>query len=125
MDFNYHVAFVFICVVFLIICYIFRRRSYQPLLILGIASTLLVYITDTKTLFYILGIEEFVILFMIIAQMMQYSKEEKAALEKGNEEQDTTAQEDTATATEEKEEKVQTKSKKNHKAQHYADSKDK
>ncbi|MCC8042326.1 MAG: hypothetical protein LIO69_02195 [Oscillospiraceae bacterium] len=81
-----HIIFVVVSVALLILCYIYRRHNYHILLIIGIASTLLVYATDTKPTFYILGLEEFILLILAVIDMVRASRaealEEKASQSK-------------------------------------------
>lgn len=76
---NVHIGFVIVSIILLILCYISRKRNYELLMIIGIASTLLVYLTNTKPLFYILGLEELVVLVLIIIDMIRISRAESAA----------------------------------------------
>ncbi|MGN0642324.1 MAG: hypothetical protein ACI4JJ_04190 [Huintestinicola sp.] len=76
LPFNIHVGFVVISVILLILCYSKKKHLYELLMLIGVASTMLVYVTDTKPLFYILGLEEIILFIMTIIDMHKVSKEE-------------------------------------------------
>lgn len=86
LPFNIHVGFVIVSVILLILCYMRRKYAYELYLLIGVASTMLIYIADSKPIFYILGVEELILLCLVIADMAKVSKEiaakEKAAEEK-------------------------------------------
>ncbi len=75
LPFNIHLGFVIISVILLILCYKKRKYTYELYMLIGVASTMLVYITDSKPIFYILGLEEFILLALTIIDMAKVSKE--------------------------------------------------
>ena len=82
-----HILFALLSVSGLIFAYSKQHHKYELYLIIGILSTFLVYLAyPNDIIFYILGIEEFVILGLAIHDMHRVEKEnaakEKAALEK-------------------------------------------
>lgn len=85
LPFNIHVGFVIVSVILLILCYMRRKYAYELYLLIGVASTMLIYIADSKPIFYILGVEELILLCLVIADMAKVSKE-IAAKEKAAEE---------------------------------------
>ncbi len=48
-------------------------------MLIGVASTMLIYIAEEKPLFYILGLEEFILLALTIIDMVKVSKANDAA----------------------------------------------
>ena len=82
LPFGLHVAFVLISVALLIFCYIFKKQRYHLYLIIGIISTMLVYVAHPKIIFYLLGIEEFVLLGLAAFDMHKAEKAARIAEEK-------------------------------------------
>lgn len=81
MRFSLHVAFALISLVLLLILYRRYKYFYHILLIIGIASTFLIYFCENDLMINILGVEELVILCWIIVDMVKVSKK-KARAEK-------------------------------------------
>lgn len=79
LPFSFHVGFVVFSVVMLILCYKKRKYMYELYMLIGVASTMLIYIADTKPVFYILGLEEIILLALTVADMIKVSKANKAA----------------------------------------------
>ncbi len=83
LPFEIHLGFVIISVILLILCYLRRRHAYELYMLIGVASTMLVYLSEAKPFFYILGLEEFILLGMTVYDMVKVSKsaaaKEKAA----------------------------------------------
>mgnify|MGYP007112964509 FL=1 len=75
---NLHIIFVAFSLIFLTISFIRERYIYKPFLLAGIMGTLLVYIDDSTTFFFLLGGLEFTILIITIITMRQaYKKRNK------------------------------------------------
>lgn len=85
LPFNIHVGFVIVSMILLILCYKKRKYAYELYMLIGVASTMLIYIADSKPIFYILGLEEFILLGLTIFDMAKVSKA-NAAAEKAAEE---------------------------------------
>ena len=74
-----HILFALLSVAGLIFAYSKQHHKYELYLIIGILSTFLVYFAYPNDLiFYILGIEEFVILGLTIHDMRRVEKENAA-----------------------------------------------
>jgi len=84
LPFGLHVGFVIFSVIMLILCYKKKKYAYELYLLIGVASTMLVYVTEEKPFFYILGLEEIILFVLTVADMSKVSKklraEEKARL---------------------------------------------
>lgn len=76
-----HIGFVIISVILLILCYKKRKYTYELYMLVGIISTMFVYVCKEKPYFYILGLEEIILLVLTIIDMAKVSKA-NAALEK-------------------------------------------
>ena len=74
---SFHVGFVVFSVVMLILCYIKRKYMYELYMLIGVASTMLIYIADSKPIFYILGMEEMILLALTVIDMIKVSKAQK------------------------------------------------
>lgn len=74
LPFGIHVGFVIISVIMLILCYAKRKYTYELYMLIGIASTMFVYICSEKPMFYILGLEEMILLGLTIADMVKVSR---------------------------------------------------
>lgn len=72
-----HIIFVAVSTLLLIFCYSKKKQKYHLYLIIGIISTLLVYIAHPKIIFYILGIEEFALLGLAVYDQHRYEKQEE------------------------------------------------
>lgn len=79
MRFPVHIGFVVISIILLLILYAKKRYAYHMLMMIGIASTLLVYLCANNILLTVLGVEEFVILILVIAGMVKAGKAKSAA----------------------------------------------
>ncbi len=77
LPFHIHIIFVAVATLLMIFCYVKLRRKYQLYIIIGLLSTFLVYIARPKIVFYMLGIEEFILLGLAIWDMKKYEKAEK------------------------------------------------
>lgn len=74
-----HLGFVAISVVILLLCYARRKYAYELYLLIGILSTLLIYLVgDSKATFYILGLEQVILLVMAIVDMAKVSAKQSA-----------------------------------------------
>lgn len=80
-----HIGFVIVSVILLILCYIKRKYTYELYMLVGIVSTLFIYICKDVPYFYILGLEEIILLVLTIVDMAKVSKA-LAAAEKAKEE---------------------------------------
>ncbi|MBQ5333906.1 MAG: hypothetical protein J6K92_11730 [Oscillospiraceae bacterium] len=80
-----HIGFVIVSVILLILCYIKRKYTYELYMLVGIVSTLFIYICKDVPYFYILGLEEIILLVLTIVDMAKVSKA-LAADEKAKEE---------------------------------------
>ena len=80
-----HVGFVIISVIMLILCYKKRKYTYEIYMLVGKISTMFVYVCKEKPYFYILGLEEIILLVLTIVDMAKVSKA-NAALEKAQNE---------------------------------------
>lgn len=69
-----HIGFVIISVILLILCYKKRKYTYELYMLVGIISTLFVYVCKEKPYFYILGLEEMILLVLTIVDMAKVSK---------------------------------------------------
>lgn len=69
-----HIGFVIISVILLILCYKKRKYTYELYMLVGIISTLFVYVCKEKPFFYILGLEEMILLALTIIDMAKVSK---------------------------------------------------
>lgn len=76
---SFHIGFVLISVILLILCYKKRRYTYELYMLIGIVSTLFVYIDESKLFFYLLGLEEVILFIMTVADMVKVSKAIAAA----------------------------------------------
>ena len=85
LPFEIHLGFVIFSAVMMILCYKRRRHAYEMYMLIGIVSTLLVYIAEPRPVFYALGLEEILLLIMTVADMIIVSRRE-AAKEKALEE---------------------------------------
>ena len=74
-----HIGFVIISVILLLLCYKKRKFTYELYMLVGIVSTLFVYVCKEKPYFYILGLEEMILLVLTIADMVKVSKAAAAA----------------------------------------------
>ena len=106
LPFNIHVGFVIFSVIMLILCYKKKKHAYELYMLIGVASTMLIYVSEAKPFFYILGLEEIILFIMTVVDMVKVSKkaqaEEKARLESKSEAADEAdTAEDTAESTEE------------------------
>lgn len=86
LPFSIHVGFVIVSVILLILCYMRRKYLYELYMLIGVVSTMFVYVAiDSKITFYILGLEEIILLILTIIEMAKVSKkneeDEKAAAE--------------------------------------------
>lgn len=89
-----HIGFVIVSVILLILCYKKRKFTYELYMLVGIISTMFVYVCKEKPFFYILGLEEMILLALTIVDMVKVSKAaaeaekeaEKKAAEGGKEE---------------------------------------
>ena len=77
-----HIGFVVVASILMALCFIKRRRRYELLLIIGIISTLFVYVCKDAPWFYILGIEEIALFVLACVDMHKVYK----ALDKAKEE---------------------------------------
>lgn len=96
LPFGIHIGFVIVSVIMLILCYKKRKYSYELYMLVGIVSTLFVYVCKEKPYFYILGLEEIILLGLTIADMVKVSKaavaaEKAAEADKASEEADDSA----------------------------------
>ncbi|MBP0957109.1 MAG: hypothetical protein J5997_07060 [Oscillospiraceae bacterium] len=71
---SFHIGFVIISVILLILCYKKRKYTYELYMLVGIISTLFVYVCKEKPYFYILGLEEMILLVLTIVDMAKVSK---------------------------------------------------
>ncbi len=78
LPFNIHVAFVILSVILLILCYMKRKHAYELYMLVGVASTMLIYISESKPFFYILGLEEIILFALTVADMVKVSKKNAA-----------------------------------------------
>ena len=69
-----HIGFVILSVILLILCYMKRKYTYELYMLVGIVSTLFIYICKEKSYFYILGLEEIILLILTIVDMAKVSK---------------------------------------------------
>lgn len=74
-----HIGFVIVSVILLILCYKKRKYTYELYMLVGIISTLFVYVCKEKPYFYILGLEEMILLALTIIDMAKVSKAAAAA----------------------------------------------
>lgn len=75
LPFGMHVGFVIFSVIMLILCYAKRKFNYELYMLIGVASTMLIYIAGSKPVFYILGLEEIILLALTVIDMAKVSKE--------------------------------------------------
>lgn len=78
LPFGIHLGFVIVSVILLILCYAKKKHKYELYMLIGVASTMLVYIADTDPVFYILGLEEIILFIMTVVDMSKVSREERA-----------------------------------------------
>ncbi|MBQ7989745.1 MAG: hypothetical protein IJ251_01705 [Oscillospiraceae bacterium] len=85
-----HIGFVVLTVILMGICWFKRRRLYELLIIIGVVSTLFVYVCARPPYFYILGIEEIAIFVWACIDMHKVYKQldGKASENKPEEEKD-------------------------------------
>ncbi|GEM_PF-511892 len=82
-----HVGFVIVSTIILILLYIKQRHRYQLFLLIGICSTLLVYVVaKQKWAFYVLGIEEIALFVLTVIGMHKREKADDEKLKKRTEE---------------------------------------
>ena len=79
LPFNLHIGFVIFSIIMLILCFKRRKYMYELYMMIGIASTLLIYVSESKPFFYILGLEEIILLGLTILDMVKVSKANAAA----------------------------------------------
>lgn len=101
---GFHIGFILVSVILLILCYQRRRHAYELYMMIGVASTALIYIASERIVFYILGIEEFVLLFLTIFDMCKVSKENAAAENEPNKNPAAPKEENEAISSEEESE---------------------
>lgn len=82
---NFHIGFVILSVILLILCYMKKKHAYELYMLIGVASTMLIYVSESKPFFYILGLEEIILFCLTVADMARVSKA-NAAAEKAAEE---------------------------------------
>ena len=75
LSFSSHVIFCVIAVLFFLIQYIRLRYTYQLLTIFAVAGTMLLYLNDSQTFFYGVGLYELVMMILIAIFI---SKQKKA-----------------------------------------------
>lgn len=78
LPFNIHVGFVIFSVIMLILCYKKKKHAYELYMLIGVASTMLIYVSESKPFFYILGLEEIILFALTVADMVKVSKQAKA-----------------------------------------------
>ena len=76
---NYHLIYVAVSVIVLIISYIHSRHLYKLFLMSGIVGTLLVYADDSRTFFVLLGSLEFTVLIITIIMMRRSYKSKNSS----------------------------------------------
>lgn len=69
-----HIGFVIVSVILLLLCYKKRKYTYELYMLVGIVSTLFIYVCKEKPYFYILGLEEMILLALSIIDMAKVSK---------------------------------------------------
>ncbi|MGN1089806.1 MAG: hypothetical protein ACI4Q6_05340 [Huintestinicola sp.] len=80
LPFSIHVGFVIVSVILLILCYIRRKYLYELYMLIGVVSTMFVYVAiESKVTFYILGLEEIILLILTIIEMAKVSKKNEEA----------------------------------------------
>lgn len=89
-----HIGFVIISVILLALCYKKRKYTYELYMLVGIISTLFVYVCKEKPYFYILGLEEMILLALTIIDMAKVSKAAAAAEKAEKEAAEKTAETD-------------------------------
>lgn len=76
---NIHIGFVVLSIILLLLCYKKRKYAYELYMLIGIVSTMLIYLDDSKLFFYILGLEEIILFIMTVVDMAKVSKAAAAA----------------------------------------------
>lgn len=89
---SFHIGFVIISVILLILCYKKRKYTYELYMLVGIISTLFVYVCKEKPYFYILGLEEMILLVLTIFDMAKVSKAAAEAEKAENEAEEKTSE---------------------------------
>lgn len=74
-----HIGFVIVSIIVLILCYKRRKYPYELYMLIGIVSTMLVYLDESKLFLYILGLEEVILFIMTVVNMVKISKANAAA----------------------------------------------
>lgn len=87
---GFHIIFSVLGALIFLIQYVRKKYAYQLLMAFAIPSTLLVYFCKTETTFMILGIEELVILLLVIififrAKKIEEKKEKEEKASKASE----------------------------------------
>ncbi|MDE6594363.1 MAG: hypothetical protein K2K57_15025, partial [Oscillospiraceae bacterium] len=90
---NFHIGFVIFSVIMLTLCYKRRKYAYDLYMLIGIASTMLIYIAEPKPVFYALGLEEIILLIMTIVDMIIVARRNDAAEKAREEREEQTAME--------------------------------
>ena len=78
LPFNIHVGFVIFSVIMLILCYKKKKHAYELYMLIGVASTMLIYASEAKPFFYILGLEEIILFIMTVVDMVKDTAEDTA-----------------------------------------------
>ena len=78
LPFYIHVGFVIFSVIMLILCYKKKKNAYELYMLIGVASTMLIYVSEAKPFFYILGLEEIILFIMTVVDMVKVSKKAQA-----------------------------------------------
>lgn len=76
---GFHIGFVILSVILLILCYMKRKYTYELYMLVGIISTMFVYVCKEKPYFYILGLEEIILLVLAIVDMAKVSRANASA----------------------------------------------
>lgn len=77
--FRYHIAFVCIALIFFAYRFIRDKQPYQAILAVAIPLSLVISVSENKTLFYIIGIVELILLIAAFVTSIVFKKKKTVA----------------------------------------------
>lgn len=77
--FRYHIAFACIALIFLAYRFIRDKQPYQAILAVAIPLSLVISVSENKTLFYIIGIVELILLIAAFVTSIVFKKKKNVA----------------------------------------------
>ncbi len=86
--FGLHMVFCCISLVFFLYRFIVQKSPYQLIMAVAIPFSLLIWISNSKTLFYTVGIVELVLLISAMITSVVYNKKKNKAPENSNQQRE-------------------------------------